>query len=240
MEGAPAVACAIRAAESQALRRLWTTMDRPMKRATTKTTAGPDHRSVLIDAYENAAVIVSGIRPDQLRNATPCRGYDVSGMIDHVVEAARRAAAVGRGQAPPPGDASPHVELTEAPDGLRKTARAAAAAWADDSRLAMTAPMPWGELYTGAALIDMYLLELAAHAWDLARATGQLDRLAPTLAAPALRGAHAFIKQGFRDMVGPGAPFGAEVPPPPGANDWERFVAFTGRDPRAPVTPISF
>jgi len=32
-------------------------------------------------------------------------------------------------------------------------------------------------------------------------------------------------------MVGPGAPFGAEVPPPPGANDWERFVAFTGTRP---------
>ena len=40
-------------------------------------------------------------------------------------------------------------------------------------------------------------------------------------------------------MVGPGAPFGAEVPPPPGADDWERFVAFTGRDPRARVTPSS-
>ena len=39
--------------------------------------------------------------------------------------------------------------------------------------------MPWGEEYTGAPLVDMYLAELAAHAWDLARATGQLDRLDP-------------------------------------------------------------
>ena len=40
--------------------------------------------------------------------------------------------------------------------------------------------MPWGEEYTGATLVDMYLAELAAHAWDLARATGQLGKLVTT------------------------------------------------------------
>jgi uncharacterized protein (TIGR03086 family) len=199
--------------------------------------ATPDRRRALLDAYENAAVIVSGIRPDQVGNATPCSGYDVAGLIDHVVEAGHRAAALGHGQAPPSGDASPHVEVTEAPGRLRNSARDAAAAWADDIRLVATTTMPWGVQYTGAALIDMYLLELAVHAWDLAWATGQLDRLDPTLAAPALSAARAFIRQEFRDMVGPGAPFAAEVPPPTGADDWERFVAFTGRDPRARDTP---
>ena len=38
--------------------------------------------------------------------------------------------------------------------------------------------MPWGEDYLGTTLVNMYLAELAAHAWDLAFATGQLDRLA--------------------------------------------------------------
>jgi hypothetical protein len=41
------------------------------------------------------------------------------------------------------------------------------------------------------------------------------------------------IKPEYRDMVAPGSPFGAEVPPPPGAAAWERLAAFTGRDPRA-------
>jgi uncharacterized protein (TIGR03086 family) len=200
--------------------------------------AEPDRRSILVDAYENAAVIISGISADQLDDATPCPGYDVAALIDHIVEAGRRAAALGRGQPPPPGDASPHIELTAAPDRLRSAAQQAAEAW-DDARLLTTATMPWGEQYRGAAVIDMYLLELAAHAWDLARATGQLDGLDPTLAVPALSGAQAFIKPEYRDMVGPGTPFGAEVHPPPGADDWERFVAFTGRDPRAKVAPAS-
>jgi hypothetical protein len=41
------------------------------------------------------------------------------------------------------------------------------------------------------------------------------------------------IKPEYRDMVAAGSPFGAEVPPPPDADDWERLAAFTGRDPRA-------
>jgi hypothetical protein len=78
----------------------------------------------------------------------------------------------------------------------------------------------------------MYLAELAAHAWDLARATGQLDKLDPSLAWPALVGARAMIKPQYRNMVGPGVPFGAEVSPTPDADDWERLAAFMGRDPR--------
>jgi len=68
-----------------------------------------DRRSTLLDAYENAAVIVSGIGADELGHPTPGPTYDVASLIDHLVEAGRRAAALGRGQAPPPGDESPHV-----------------------------------------------------------------------------------------------------------------------------------
>ena len=192
-----------------------------------------DRRTSLLDSYENAAVIVSGIRAEQLAFPTPCPKYDVAGLVDHIVEAGHRAAALGRGQAPAAGDESPHVELFEAPDRLRHAAGEAAQAWGDDSRLSSTFTMPWGEAYTGATLVDMYLAELAAHAWDLARATGQLSGLDPSLARAALSGSRAMIKAEYRDMVEPGSPFGAEVQPPPGADDWERFAAFTGRDPRA-------
>ncbi|HET6795380.1 MAG TPA: hypothetical protein VFH45_13105 [Acidimicrobiales bacterium] len=92
--------------------------------------------------------------------------------------------------------------------------------------------MPWGETYTGATLVDMYLGELTAHAWDLAFATGQLGRLEPSLAGPALEGARQMLKPEYRDMMGKGNPFGAEATPPADASDWERFAAFMGRPPR--------
>jgi uncharacterized protein (TIGR03086 family) len=194
--------------------------------------ADPDRRTPLLESYENAAVIVSGITADQVTLRTPCPSYDVAGLIDHIVEAAHRAAALGRGQTPPAGDDSSHVELADAPAELRRAAEEATQAWGDDSRLSSSFTMPWGEEYTGAKLVHMYLAELAAHAWDLARSTGQLDRLDPSLAVPALDGAQDMIKPEYRDMVA-GSPFGAEVPLPPGADDWERLAAFTGRDPRA-------
>ncbi|MGH3187121.1 MAG: TIGR03086 family metal-binding protein [Streptosporangiaceae bacterium] len=195
--------------------------------------AEPDRRSTLPHSYENAAVIVSGITAGQAGHPTPCPGYDVAGLTGHIVEAACRATTLGRGQTPPAGGDSPRVELSGAPARLRRAAAQAAQAWGEESRLASSFTMPWGESYTGAALVSMYLAELAAHAWDLARATGQPGRLDPSLAQPALDGARALIKPGYRDMAGPGSPFGAEVPPPPGAGDWERLAAFTGRDPRA-------
>jgi uncharacterized protein (TIGR03086 family) len=193
----------------------------------------PDRRTPLLASYENAAVIVSGITTEQVTSRTPCPGYDVAGLIDHIVEAAHRAAALGWGWTPPAGDDSPHVELADAPAQLRRAAEEAAKAWGDDSRLSTLSTMPWGEEYSGATLVNMYLAELAAHAWDLASATGQLDRLDPSLAVSALDGARAMIKPEYRDMVATGSPFGAEVSPPPDADDWERLAAFMGRDPRA-------
>ena len=199
--------------------------------------AEADRRSTLLGSYENAAVVVSAIEPEQLGHPTPCPRYDVAGLIDHLVEAGHRAAALGRGQAPPPGDGSPHVELSDAPGQLRRAANEAAEAWGNGSALSSRLTMPWGEEYTGATVVDMYLVELATHAWDLARATGQLERLDPSLAPPALEGARAVIKPQYRDMVEPGTPFGAEVPPRPGTDDWERLAAFMGRDPRAHFGP---
>jgi uncharacterized protein (TIGR03086 family) len=198
-----------------------------------------DRRRPLLQSYENAAVIVSGMTAEQLTLRTPCPAYDVAGLIDHTVEAAHRSAALGRGRTPPAGDVSPQVQLSDAPTQLRRAAEEAAQAWGDDSRLSSSYTMPWGEKYSGATLVDMYLAELAAHAWDLAMATGQLDRLDPSLPVPALDGARAIIKPEYRDMVATGSPFGAEVPPPPDADDWERLAAFMGRDPRGSLDVAS-
>jgi hypothetical protein len=99
-------------------------------------------------------------------------------------------------------------------------AEEAALAWVDVSRLSSSFTLPWGEEYSGATLVNMYLAELAAHAWELALATGQTDRLDPPLAVSAFDGARAMIKSEYLDMVATGSPFGAEVPPPPDADDW--------------------
>lgn len=193
--------------------------------------SGTDHRQDLVRSYEQAAAIVAGVHPDQLQRPTPCPDYDVATLVDHLVGAGWRAVALGRGEKPT-GEEFPHVALAEAPEELRRAGKEADAAWTDDARLAATVTMPWGEVYTGATLVNMYLAELAAHSWDLARATGQGGRLDPSLALPALDGARAMLKPEYRDLMGRGSPFGAEVAAPADATDWERLAAFMGRAPR--------
>ena len=193
----------------------------------------PDHdrRDTLRQSYANAAVIVGGVHADQLGDPTPCPAFDVATLVDHLVGAGWRAVALGRGETPT-GAEFPHMALTDAPGELEAAGAAAAEAWADDARLSATIEMPWGERYSGRTLVDMYLSELAAHAWDLAASTGRVPLLDPALAGPALAAARDMLKPEYRDMMGKGEPFGAEVDPPEDAGDWERFAAFMGRDPR--------
>ena len=188
-----------------------------------------DRRADLALSFTHAVTIVAGVSPDQLEDPTPCPDYDVATLIDHLVWASWLGVALSRGESPA-GQQFPHIELADAPDQLRSAGQAAEAAWSDDARLAATVTMPWGESYPGATLVDLLLAELAAHAWDLAASTGQLDRLDPGLAPSALEAARAMLKPEYRNNAG--NPYGTEIKAPPDATGWERFVAFMGRQPR--------
>jgi len=176
--------------------------------------------------YENAAVIVSGIVADELGQPTPCPKYDVAGLIEHLVESGPpggRLSAAGR--QPPPGDESAHVELSDAPGQLRSAAEQAAQSWGDNSSLSLSTQCR-GRGVRGGPPCGHVPGRAGRTRLGLGRATGQIDKLDPSLALPALEGARAMIKPQYRNMVEPGAPFGAEVYPAPGADDWERLAAF--------------
>ena len=190
-----------------------------------------DRRPALSRAYQHAADIVEGVSAGQLRDRTACPLYDVATLVDHLVGAGHRVVDLGRGEAPT-GDDFPHVELGDAPDELRRAGKEAGAVWSDDARLDATVTMPWGEVYTGSTLVDMYLAELATHTWDLAAATGQSQNLDTGLAASALAAARSMLKPEYRNLVEEGSPFGLEVAAPEDATDWEALAAFMGRDPR--------
>ena len=186
-----------------------------------------DRRQSLVAAYAHAAHVASAVRPDQLAGPTPCPEYDVAVLVDHLVGAAWRAVSLGRGETPG-GEEFPHVELADAPGQLSQAGADAADAWSDD-RLSATTTMPWGETYTGATLVDMYLSELVAHSWDLAVATGQPVTCDEALASDALAGARAMLRPQYRDMMAKGSPFGAEQAAGDDATTLERFAAFMGR-----------
>ena len=76
-----------------------------------------------------APTVFGEVTGRRMHHPTPRHKYDVAGLIDHLVEAGRRAAALGRGRTPPPGDEPPHVELSQASGQLHRAAEEAEQAW---------------------------------------------------------------------------------------------------------------
>ena len=68
------------------------------------------------------------------------------------------------------------------------------------------------------------MVELYAHGWDLAKATGQQLRDSPELAAAALTAAQHIVRPEFRD----GDAFGVEVAVGAGTSGIDRLAAFLG------------
>lgn len=78
------------------------------------------------------------------------------------------------------------------------------------------------------AMLDQYFTsDVVFHTWDLARATGQDDRLDEDFIAGALEGMSAQA-----EMIRASGQFGQQQRVPEGASTQERFLAFIGRDPR--------
>lgn len=89
-----------------------------------------------------------------------------------------------------------------------------------------------GELPLPAMLDQYFTSDVVFHTWDLARATGQDDRLNEEFIAGALEGMSAQA-----DMIRASGQFGEQQSVPEDASIQERFLAFIGRDPRwAPAT----
>jgi uncharacterized protein (TIGR03086 family) len=173
--------------------------------------------------------IVEGIGDEQLDAPTPCPGYTVAAMIDHVgglAQAFRAAAAKDLG---PLTDSAPQPGATAlAPDWRRQVpehlvglgqAWSDPAAW-DGMTRAGGVDLP-GEV-AGLVAID----ELVVHAWDLAVATGQ-----PYDPTDELVGAAAAFAGSFDDADRDGTLFGPAVAVPDGAPPLHRLLGLTGRDP---------
>lgn len=181
----------------------------------------PGRRSKPFDSYKNAAVIVSGVDAEQLGDPTRCPKYDVAGLIDHVVEAGHRAAALDRGHAPRPGKV-PRVQLSDAPGQLRRAAEEAQQSLGRRVQIVVEVHHAMGRGVHGSHSGGHVPGRDGRRHLGLNPSDRTARQVGPSIAAPALEGARAMIKPQYRDMVEPGAPFGAEVPPPAGEGDWER------------------
>jgi uncharacterized protein (TIGR03086 family) len=83
-----------------------------------------------------------------------------------------------------------------------------------------------GQLPVDQAIDRFYTTDVFMHTWDLARATGQDDRLDPELCADLLAG-----MEPIDEMLRSSGEYGARVPVPPDASPQDQLIGFIGRDP---------
>ncbi|AEV82199.1 hypothetical protein ACWT_1183 [Actinoplanes sp. SE50] len=174
--------------------------------------------------------LLLGVDDRELAAATPCPGWSVATLLDHLMrlaEAFTDAAHKGAdasGTGPPPAPSAEHLSphwRSRLPVLLEELATA----WHDPSAWRGTAraggvTMPAAELGTVAAN------ELVMHGWDLARATGQDFAADPRVLATLITFLSAGPPEGTPGFLGPRVPID-----PSDDDDLPRALALAGRDP---------
>ena len=188
-----------------------------------------DGHSLVAAAAEPTAAVIRGIRADQLGVPTPCREYDVRGLVNHLLFWGPSLVAAAGGQAVPPPAATEREADLAGGDwagrlGAYLDAVVAAwgepAAWRGTTRLGGPTELP-ADMVGG-----MVLGELVVHGWDLARATGQPVSWDGEVLAVLLDEVAKTAEQGRAMGV-----YGPAVPVPDSAPPLHRVLGLTGRNP---------
>jgi uncharacterized protein (TIGR03086 family) len=173
--------------------------------------------------------IVDGVTPAQYRLATPCEGWDVRAIMNHVLGTLSLGNALLGDNQPAvnmaPGEL-PDVDLVgDDPLKAYRIGVEALLGSAGGDALTRSHITPLGAM-PGAMLGGFTTLDIAVHGWDLARATGQDATLDATLAEDVL----VFARQTITDATR-GPRIGPEVPVGPGASVTDQLAGYLGRRP---------
>ena len=175
-------------------------------------------------ALDLAAKVVAGVRPEQMMRPTPCPEWDVRAVMNHIVGGNRMFKAFALGEEPPPRGAGIDLVGNDPAGAYTTTAAASRRAWRTDGALERMMTLPIGTL-PGSVVVGMHGFDHYVHAFDIASATGQLDKLDDELSRIFLEQAKG-IPAAFR---GPGMPCGVELSAPAGASIHAQMAAATGR-----------
>jgi uncharacterized protein (TIGR03086 family) len=165
------------------------------------------------------ATRLDGIGTEQWDRPTPCTDWSVRDLVAHVVETHRRVLASLDGGEPETVD-----RTGDLPGQYAAAHHAVGQALADPGRAGTTVGGMFGEQPFESLVGRLLCADTLIHTWDLARATGQderLDERAVTVATEFLTPIDDAIRR-------PGG-FAAKVPAPEGADEQTKLLSFSGR-----------
>jgi uncharacterized protein (TIGR03086 family) len=171
--------------------------------------------------------VIAGVRPEQFDDPTPCEGWKVRDIVNHVIGGNHMFAAAAAGGPLPAGDTA-DLAGDDPATSYAQTAKLALEAWRRPGVAEGTVTLPFGDL-PGSMAMGLHLVDHLVHGWDIARATGQSVAVDADLAEAAYGMMHGNVPEQFR--TGDNAPFGPEAPCAEDAPAIERLVAYLGRLP---------
>jgi uncharacterized protein (TIGR03086 family) len=180
--------------------------------------------SEIADRYETIAdgfgARVAGIPVDRWDAPSPCEEWQARDIVVHVVNVHRRALAGLDGSDPPQVTVDDDLRpaWTAATEGVRD------ALHDPDQASRVIHGGPFGEQPFEALVGRLVCADTLVHTWDLARSTGQDERLDPD----AVTQAAAFLLPLDETIRRPGA-FSPKIEPAAGADAQTRFLNFAGR-----------
>jgi uncharacterized protein (TIGR03086 family) len=163
---------------------------------------------------------IAAVPDDAWSNPTPCEDWTARDLVRHLVDTP--AMVFGFVDRPAPSG-GPSVD--DDPAGAFDHVREAVQSSLDDPEVAtLSYDGMFGPSTFEQGVGQFLCTDLVIHGWDLARATGQDERLDPDDVHAIFEAMQPMDEQ----MRGPGA-FGPKVEPPPGADEQTQLLCFLGR-----------
>ena len=190
-----------------------------------------DLKSTDAAAVRDSVFLVAQVTEGDLDRATPCAGWDLGMLLEHMTTQHHgfAAAADGRG-------ADPAVWLvTPGPSVVERYARAAdevIAAFAAADVLDRPFVLPefgTDRPFPGRLAVGFHLVDYVVHGWDVARTLGRPYQPAAEILALTLPIARAVPSGAAR--LAEGAAFGPELAVADGADPLPEILSLLGRDP---------
>jgi uncharacterized protein (TIGR03086 family) len=180
--------------------------------------------------------VLDRISPADLDRPTPCAGWDLHALLEHMTgqdhgfAAAVRAARTGgevdvSAFAPRPLGPSPAATVATGLDEV-------VAAFAEGAESPVLLP-EFGARLPLSIVAGMHLVDTLVHGWDVAATLGVQAGYGAELDSEVVAAALAMAEQVPDDAAreAPGAPFGHTLTAPADADPWTRTLTLLGRDP---------
>lgn len=189
-----------------------------------------DPVTLLSRALDQTEAIIVAIRPDQHQLPTPCRSWDVSELVAHLIHDLGNFNERASDGTPNWSVPAPAVEGGYA-EAYQEGSKALVQAWRAAGDLSGSIDMPGMGTVAKRFPIDQQITELAVHGWDLAIATAQPRDLDLEVGETALAWARSALRPDFRGSENEGKAFGPEVDVPENAPLYDRLAGFFGHRP---------